>query len=165
MMRDHQMPEATQCDLDEFFVEATQREWERRLSLGALEADAVVRLAQDYDPKFSSGILIALGQETFRQISTGNVDPGAMGRLAHLFLKARSDERSSEMHELKQEKLRRELQGQIDHALERLCEEVDSHPEAREAFVALREELAHMMDKASEAEAEAKIAAAKEATP
>ncbi len=50
------------------------------------------------------------------------------------------------MQELKREKLRHELQEQIDHALEKLAEEVDRHPVAREAFEALRKELATSME-------------------
>jgi len=112
----------------------------------------LVRLVEKSPARYSSGILAALGQEVFRQIASGQVQPEAMGKLATLFLKARSDERADQMQELKREKLRHELQGQIDQALEKLAEEVDRHPEAREAFEALRKELATSM-----AEAEGEI--------
>jgi len=91
--------------------------------------------------QFSSGILAALGQEAFRQVASGQVKPEAMGKMAMLFLRARSDERTSQMQELKREKLRIEMQGQIEQALEKLAEEVDQHPAARKAFEALREEI------------------------
>jgi hypothetical protein len=97
--------------------------------------------------RFSNGILAALGQEAFRQVASGEAEPQSMGRLATLFLKARSDERADQMQELKREKLQRELQGQVDHALEKLAEEVDKHPVARAAFEALRQELTATLEK------------------
>jgi hypothetical protein len=146
MLREHGLAEATSSQLDDFFQFEAEQHWEKRILRAAQEANALVQLAEKSPVKFSSGILAALGQEAFRQIASGQVEPAAMGKLATLFLKARSDERADQMQELKREKLRHELQGQIDQALEKLAEEVERHPVAREAFEALRKELATSME-------------------
>jgi hypothetical protein len=141
MLRDQGMAEATPWQLGNFFQVEAEGHWEKRIGRAAEEANALVRLVEKSPVRFSAGILAALGQEAFRQIASGQVEPDAMGKLATLFLKARSDERADQMQELKREKLRHELQGQVDHALEKLAEEVDRHPKARMAFEALRREL------------------------
>jgi hypothetical protein len=148
MLRDHGIDKATPAQLSDFFQFESEQHWEKRITRAAQEANALVKLVEKSPVRFSAGILAALGQEAFRQIASGQVEPDAMGKLATLFLKARSDERSDQMQELKREKLRHELQGQIDHALEKLAEEVDRHPVAREAFEALRKELATSMEEA-----------------
>jgi len=148
MLRDQGITDTTPAQLEDFFQFEAQQHWEKRIQRAAQEANALVQLVEKSPVKFSSGILAALGQETFRQIASGRVEPDAMGKLATLFLRARSDERTDQMQELKREKVRRELQGQIDHALEKLAEEVDRHPIAREAFEALRRELATSMEEA-----------------
>ena len=148
MLRDQGMAEATRLQLDDFFQHEAKQHWEKRIGRAAQEADALIQLVEKSPVRFSAGILAALGQETFRQIASGQMEPDAMGKLTTLFLKARSDERSDQMQELKRDKLRCELQGQIDHALEKLAEEVDRHPVAREAFEALRKELATSMEEA-----------------
>jgi hypothetical protein len=146
MLREHGLADASQSQLNDFFQFEAEQHWEKRIGRAAQEANALVRLVEKSPVRFSAGILAALGQEAFRQIASGQVEPDAMGKLATLFLKARSDERADQMQELKREKLRHELQGQIDQALEKLAEEVDRHPVAREAFEALRKELATSME-------------------
>jgi hypothetical protein len=141
MLREQGMARASREELEDFFQFEAEQHWERRIGRAAQEANALVQLVERSPVKFSSGILAALGQEAFRQIASGQVEPDAMGKLATLFLRARSDERADQMQELKREKLRHELQGQVDHALEKLAEEVDRHPKARMAFEALRREL------------------------
>jgi len=133
--------EVSSAQLMEFFQIEAERHWETRISRAAIEANALVQLVERSPIKFSSGILAALGQEAFRQIASGQVEPASMGRIATLFLKARSDERADQMGQLKREKLRRDLEGQIGHALEKLAEEVEKHPAARAAFEALRKEI------------------------
>jgi hypothetical protein len=142
MLRDQGVGEVTRAELNEFFRLEAEQHWETRISRAAQEADALVKLVEKSPVRFSAGILAALGQEAFRQIANGQVDPSAMGKLATLFLKARSDERADQMQELKREKLRHELEEQVEHALEKLAEEVDRHPAARKALDALRKELA-----------------------
>jgi hypothetical protein len=142
MLRDQGIAGATRLQLSEFFQSVAEDHWEKRIGRAAQEANALVQLVERSPVRFSAGILAALGQEAFRQIASGQVEPDAMGKLATLFLKARSDERADQMQELKRENLRHELQGQVDHALEKLAEEVEKHPAARAAFEALRKELA-----------------------
>jgi hypothetical protein len=135
------VPGATRAQVDEFFQSEAEHHWQMRLQRAATEADALVRLVENNVPKFSAGILAALGQEAFRQVASGAVDPDAMGKLAKLFMQARSAERADQMQELRREKLQHELQAQVEHALEKLAEEVERHPAAREAFEALRREI------------------------
>ncbi len=146
LLRDQGVSGATAADLNEFFECEAEQHWATRISRAAQEANALVQLVEKSPVRFSSAILAALGQEAFRQIASGEVQPDAMGKIANLFLKARSDERADQMQELKREKLRRELQGKIDQALEKMAEEVDRHPVARGAFEALRQELASSME-------------------
>ena len=141
-LKDKGLTGITRAQLDDFFQVESEQHWDHRITRAAQEANALVRLVEKSTPRFSAGILAALGQEAFRQIASGNVQPDAMGKLAGLFLKARSDERADQMQELKREKLRHDLQSQLEHALEELAREVDCHPAAREAFEALKRELA-----------------------
>jgi len=141
VLREQGIGEVSSAQLMEFFQIEAENHWEKRISRAAIEANALVQLVERSPIKFSSGILVALGQEAFRQIASGQVEPASMGRIATLFLKARSDERADQMGQLKREKLRRDLEGQIGHALEKLAEEVEKHPAARAAFEALRKEI------------------------
>ncbi len=141
VLKDRGLGEVSSAQLMEFFQDEAEQHWEKRIERAALEANALVQLVEKSPVKFSSGILAALGQEAFRQIASGQVEPESMGKIATLFLKARSDERADQMQELKREKARRDLQGQVGLALEKLAEEVDKHPMAREAFEALRKEI------------------------
>ena len=142
MLQEQGIEGVSREQLTDFFEAEAEEHWEKRISRAAQEANALVRLVEKSPVKFSSGILAALGQEAFRQIASGEVQPDAMGKIATLFMKARSDERQDQMQELKREKLRQDLQGQVDQALEKLAEEVERHPAARAAFEKLRSELA-----------------------
>jgi hypothetical protein len=141
VLKDEGIGEVTGMQLSEFFQSEAEFHWERRIERAAVEANALVQLVERSPVQFSSGILAALGQEAFRQVASGQVEPEAMGKMAMLFLRARSDERTGQMQELKREKLRIEMQGQLEQALEKLAEEVDQHPAARKAFEALRREI------------------------
>jgi hypothetical protein len=119
----------------------------RRLERAAEKATALVQIVQSSHVKFSARILEALGQEAFDQIHRGEVESEEFMKLANLFLRARSEEREDELHDLKREKLRRELTDQVNDALDRLAAEVERHPAARDAFELLRRELtAHQED-------------------
>ena len=141
MTRDLGVEAVTRLELDEFFQVEAEGHWQKRIERAAHEANALVRLVEENPAHFSSGILAALGQEVFRQIASGQAQPESMNKMATLFMRARSDERADQMGELKREKLRREMQGQVSLALETLAVEVDRNPGAREAFEALQEAL------------------------
>ena len=142
MLADDGLPGITNVQLSEFFAQESEDHWHTRLGRAAVEANALVKLAEECPVEFSDAILAALGQEAFRQISSGQAEPAAMGRLVTLFLKARGDKRADQMQELKREKLKNELEGQVDLALDKLAEEVNRNPEAKEPFDALQKELA-----------------------
>jgi hypothetical protein len=141
LVRDMGIAEVTQAQMTEFFEEEARDHWATRIERAAIEANALVRLVEQNPASYSSGILAALGQEAFRQISSGEAQPEAMNRIATLFMKARADERSEQLLAMKREKLEADLRGQVEQALDKLAEEVDRHPQAREAFAALQREL------------------------
>ena len=134
-------PDIERKHLNDFFQVEADLHWQHRVGRAAQEADALVQLVERSPVKFSAGILAALGQEAFRQVASGNVAPESMGRLATLFLRARSDERADQMQELKREKMKHDLKDQFDEALEALAAEVDKHPAAARAFAELLREL------------------------
>jgi hypothetical protein len=141
MTRDMGIGPVTPAQLTEFFQVEAEAHWEKRIERAAHEANALIRLAEENPAHFSSGILAALGQEVFRQIASGEAQPEAMNKMTTLFMRARADERADQLGELKREKLRQEMRGQVELALEKLAEEVERHPAAREAFEALQREL------------------------
>jgi hypothetical protein len=141
VLKDEGIGEVTPMQLSEFFQSEAEFHWERRIERAAVEANALVQLVERSPVQFSSGILAALGQEAFRQVASGEVEPESMGKMAMLFLRARSAERADQMQVLKREKMRREMEGQVEQALEKLAEEVEQHPAARAAFEALRREI------------------------
>ena len=138
MARELGVGEATTEQLTEFFQREAEHHWEKRIERAAQEANALVRLVEQNPTHFSSGILAALGQEVFRQVASGQAEPDAMNKMATLFLRARADERADQLGELKREKLRLEMRGEVQVALDQLAEEVDRHPGARSAFEALQ---------------------------
>jgi hypothetical protein len=141
MLADQGIEGVTDKELNEFFESEARTHWERRLQRAATEANALVSYVEQNPVKFSAGILAALGQEAFRQIASGQVAPEAMARMTHLFLKARADERSDQILELRREKLELDRRTQTEAALEAFAAEIEKHPGAREAFEALRAEL------------------------
>jgi len=141
MLADQGIADVTDEELNEFFASEARMHWERRLQRAATEANALVTLAEQNPVKFSAGILAALGQEAFRQIASGEVAPEAMARMTHLFLKARADERSDHLLDLRREKMELDRRTQTEAALEAFAAEIEKHPAAREAFEALRAEL------------------------
>jgi hypothetical protein len=125
----------------EFNDEEGYHHWQMRIARGASEANAIVRLVEEVRPDYPAGILHGLGQEVFRQVSAGNMDPGVVTKLGAFFLKVRSDERTNLMQGLKRQKVERELEGSVHEALQNLSRQVQDQPAAREAFEALCHEL------------------------
>ena len=146
MLAEQGIAGVTDAELEEFFQSEANAHWQRRLSRAATEANALVTYIESHPVKFSAGILAALGQEAFRQIASGQVAPEAMTRLTNLFLRARADERSDRLMEMRYEKLELERRSQTEAALESFAAEIEKHPEAREAFEALRAELARAQE-------------------
>jgi hypothetical protein len=141
MLAEQGIPDVTDAELNEFFQSEANSHWQRRLQRAATEANALVGQMEAHPTRFSRGILVALGQEAFRQIASGDLAPESMTRIVNLFLKARGDERADEALELRREKLRRDWHDQTEKALEAFAREIEKHPEARAAFEALRLEL------------------------
>jgi hypothetical protein len=141
MLAEQGIAGVTDCELDQFFELEANSHWQRRLQRAATEANALVTYIEQHPVKFSAGILAALGQEAFRQIASGNVAPESMTRMTNLFLKARADERSDQLLDLRREKMELDRRTQTEAALEAFAAEIEKHPEARAAFEALRAEL------------------------
>jgi len=131
----------TREQVDDFFVEEGLHFWEVRSLRAATEANALVRFAEQCDENIPAGILAALGQETFRQVTRGT-DPAAITRFATLFLKVRSDNRADEMQGLKRRKVEHDLGDDLHAAYRKLAQEVDRCPAAQEHFDALQRALA-----------------------
>jgi hypothetical protein len=141
MARDLGAGEVTSQNLTDFFEAEAEHHWAKRIERAAFEANALIRLVEANPAHYSSGILAALGQEAFRQVASGQAEPEAMNKMATLFLRARADDRADQLGELKREKLRQEMRGEMQLALDKLAEEVSRHPEAREAFENLQRKL------------------------
>ena len=117
------------------------------------EANSLMSAAEKHAVPNDPATLKALQQEIFAKLITSSqADPATIARMGTLFLKIRGNMRAEENHELRREKLRRDLQGQIDLALERLAEEVEKHPGTRGTFDALRKELATSLAQVEEEE-------------
>ena len=141
LLRDQGTPEASDQLLENFYQIEAAHHWEIRTCRATEEANALVRLAQESLPKISEGILNALAQETFRQVTKHNLDPGDVSRLATIFLKVRSDNRADQMQELRRRKIEGELEDTLEQAFATLAKQAESTPAARVAFEALQREL------------------------
>jgi hypothetical protein len=150
MLQERGVSGISPLQLNDFYQNEAQERCELRQLRGAQEARALMNIVEKHKVAYSPATLAALEQEIFRQVSSGETEPGSIAKMGALFLKVRGNLRADEMHQLRSEKLRRELQGQIDHALERLAAEVDKHPGTRGAFDALRLELANSLVNAEE---------------
>jgi hypothetical protein len=144
-----ELPGVTRAQVMEFFRHEAESHWTKRIERAALEADAIVRLAEGSSRRISSAILAALGQEAFRQIASGEMTSEAMNRLASIFLRARADDREDQIHLLRHEQLRQDLLGRVNLALEKFSEEVDRHPGLRALF----DDLQRGLSKTTEGEA------------
>ena len=146
-MRERGLPEVDQVQLDEFHKEEADHYWEVNTARAITEADALVRMGEKAVPKLSAGMLTALAQEAFKQITNG-VDPALMTRMATLFFKARGDNRADEMQGFKRRKAEHDLGDEMHAAFRRLAEEVDRCPAAQEHFDALQRALAENAEEA-----------------
>jgi len=142
MLEENGVTEILPLHLEDFFQFEAQHQWGMRCQRGTQEANALIKMVEKHGVEYSPATLAALQQQVFSLISSGNADPDTIAKMGALFLKVKSHIRVDESHVLRQAKMRRELQGQIDLALEKLSEEVDKHPGTRGTFDALRKELA-----------------------
>ena len=142
--------------LADFFDFESRQQIEMRFLNAAREANALIKVVEKGSAPFSPATLAALEQEIFRQIASGEAEPASISKLGLLFLRVRGHLRADEMHILRSEKLRRELQGQVDHALEKLGEEADKQPGTQAALENLRSALADTFTRAAEEEADEK---------
>ena len=141
MLKDQGIADVTQAQLTEFFQLEAESHWEKRIERAALEANALVQLVERNPVRFSSGILAALGQEAFRQIASGQVDPDAMNKMATLFLKARGDDRAEQMLALRREKWKHDWRTQTEKALDAFARDLSKHPVTLEAFEQFKKQL------------------------
>jgi hypothetical protein len=138
--------------LEDFFQFEGEQQWQVRCQRATQEANSLMSAAEKHAVPYDPATLKALQQEIFKLITSSQADPATIARMGTLFLKIRGNMRAEENHELRREKLRRDLQGQIDLALERLAEEVEKHPGTRGTFDALRKELATSLAQVEEEE-------------
>ena len=141
MLHDRGLRRLTPYELTEFFQLEADFHWQRRIQARGAGGERADSLVEKNPVRFSSGILAALGQEAFRQIASGEVNPDAMTKMANLFLKARGDERAEQSLEMKREQMRQNWRSATERALEVFAEEVKEQPAAQRAFETLRDEL------------------------
>jgi hypothetical protein len=141
-LADEGLPHITYLQAKDFFIDEGQNQACKRMEWAAMAATSVIRMAEKCNVKFSKAILHELAQQTFKAVSSSNMEPGIATKLGTLFLRARSDDRAEKMQKLKRKQLRNELRGEINHALDHLADEIGKRPGAKKVFEALRRELA-----------------------
>jgi hypothetical protein len=153
MLEEQGVTDVLPLHLEGFFESEGEHQWEVRCLRATQEANSLMKAVEKHVLPYDPATLQALQQQIFHLIASSQADPATIARMGTLFLKVRGNMRAEENHELRQEKFRRELQGQIDLALEKLAEEVDKHPATRSTFDALRQELATSLAQVEEEEA------------
>ncbi len=91
-------------------------------------------------------MLAALGQEAFRQIASGKVEPGVLAQFVHLFNRVRSDHRAEKTLKAKLQKQKEDLRSKTERALDAMAKEIRQNKAAVEAFAALRSEMLENVD-------------------
>jgi len=137
----------TQRQVDQFFAKYADEFWTQRVERAADEANALIRLVQKNPVEFSDGVLAALGQEVFRQIASGKVEPGVLVQFTQLFARKRADDRAERALIARLEKQKQDMRSKMELALDSFIAEVGKNPVAQKAFGILKTELLGDMDK------------------
>jgi hypothetical protein len=140
-LRDAGLPAATRQEIDAFFTSYAQERWTNRVGRAAEEANALMGLVRGSPGQIPEAILAALGQEAFRQISSGKVDPADLARYTSLFLRAREQDRSERALGLQNEKLLLARRNATERALDAFARELPKNPAALDAFENLKRQL------------------------
>ena len=140
-LQDAGLPNASRREIDQFFTAYARERWTRRIDRAAEEANALTALVRRSPGQISEAVLAALGQEAFRQITSGRVDSADLVRYTSLFLRAREQDRSERALDLQNEKLRLARRNATEKALDAFARELPQHPAALAAFENLKNQL------------------------
>ena len=138
---DKQLPPATPREIDQFFRVYARERWDRRVDRAAEEADALIGSMRRTSGNLPEALLAALGQEAFRQISSGKAEAAALTRYTALFLRARDQDRAERALIVQAEKARHAQRTSVEKALDAFARDLPQNPAALQAFQHLREQL------------------------
>ena len=137
----------TRWQVEQFFAKYADEYWTMRVKRASNEANALIKLVQKNPVEFSEGVLAALGQEVFRQIASGKVEPGVLVQFTQLFARKRADDRAERALIARLEKQKQDMRSKMELALDSFIAEVGKNPVAQKAFGVLKTELLGDMDK------------------
>lgn len=145
-LRDHELPTASRREIDQFFTAYARERWSRRIDRAAEEADAIIDLMRRSSAQIPDAVLAALGQEAFRQISSGKVESKSLAQYTALFLRAREQDRSERALHIQSERLDLARRNATEKALDAFARDLPKNPAAQEAFQNLRAQLLDQTD-------------------
>jgi hypothetical protein len=137
----------SQRQVDQFFAKYADEFWTKRVERAANEANALIRLVRKNPVEFSEGVLAALGQEVFRQIASGKVEPGVLVQFTQLFARKGADDRAERALVARLEKQKEDMRSKMERALDSFISELGKNAAAQKAFDVLRTELLGDIDK------------------
>jgi hypothetical protein len=138
---DKDLPAATPREIDQFFRAYARERWERRVDRAAEDADALMDSVRRNPGNLPEALLAALGQEAFRQISSGKAEAAALTRYTALFLRARDQDRAERALAMQTEKARHAQRTSVEKALDAFARELPQNPAAHRAFEHLRRQI------------------------
>jgi hypothetical protein len=138
---DKDLPAATPREIDQFFRAYARERWERRVDRAAEDADALMDSVRRNPGNLPEALLAALGQEAFRQISSGKAEAAALTRYTALFLRARDQDRAERALAMQTEKARHAQRTSVEKALDAFARDLPQNPAALQAFEHLRRQI------------------------
>jgi hypothetical protein len=138
---DNGLPSATPREIDHFFRAYARERWERRVDRAAQEADALMTSVRRTPGNLPEAVLAALGQEAFRQISSGKAEAASLTRYTALFLRARDQDRAERTLLFQADKARHAQRTSVEKALDAFARDLPQNPAAHQAFQQLRQQL------------------------
>jgi hypothetical protein len=146
---DKGLPTATPREIDHFFRTYAHDRWTRRIDRAAEEANALIASVRRSPGNMPEAVLVALGQEAFRQISSGKAEAQALARYTALFLRARDQDRAERALAVQTEKIRHTQRTSVEKALDAFAHDLPQNPAALKAFQQLKQQLLEPEDPAT----------------
>jgi hypothetical protein len=137
----------TKRQVNQFFAKYADEFWTKRVERAANEATALIRLVRKNPVEFSEGVLAALGQEVFRQVASGKVEPGVLVQFTQLFARKHANDRAERALIARLEKQKEDMRSKMELALDSFVSELGKNPTAHAAFEVLKAELLGDVDK------------------
>ena len=152
---DKDLPAASPREIDQFFRAYARERWERRVDRAAEEASALISSMRRTPGNLPEAVLAALGQEAFRQISSGKAEAAALTRFTALFLRARDQDRAERALLVQADKADHAKRTSIEKALDAFARDLPQNPAALKAFNHLRQQILEPLEAIAETEATA----------